>query len=57
MRLAGVREDILALLSEKATAVKSKENAHPLEFSRDLTEAARETPSTPWWVARTSWRG
>ena len=40
MRLAGVREDILALLNEKATAGKSKETPLLSEFSRDLTEAA-----------------
>ncbi len=40
MRLAGAREDIVALLSEKATAGKSKETPLLSEFSRDLTEAA-----------------
>jgi ATP-dependent Clp protease ATP-binding subunit ClpC len=40
MRLAGVREDILALLSERATSVKSKETPLLSEFSRDLTESA-----------------
>jgi ATP-dependent Clp protease ATP-binding subunit ClpC len=40
MRLAGAREDILALLNEKATAGKSKETPLLSEFSRDLTEAA-----------------
>ncbi|HYN02694.1 MAG TPA: ATP-dependent Clp protease ATP-binding subunit [Vicinamibacteria bacterium] len=40
MRLAGAREDILALLSEKATAGKPKDTPLLSEFSRDLTEAA-----------------
>ncbi len=40
MRLAGAREDILALLNEKATAGKAKETPLLSEFSRDLTEAA-----------------
>ena len=40
MRLAGTREDILALLNEKAAAGKSKETPLLSEFSRDLTEAA-----------------
>ena len=40
MRLAGVREDILALLNEKASAGKSKDTPLLSEFSRDLTEAA-----------------
>jgi len=40
MRLGGVREDIAALLSEKAAAGKSKETPLLSEFSRDLTEAA-----------------
>jgi ATP-dependent Clp protease ATP-binding subunit ClpC len=40
MRLAAAREDILALLNEKATAGKSKETPLLSEFSRDLTEAA-----------------
>jgi ATP-dependent Clp protease ATP-binding subunit ClpC len=40
MRLAGAREDVLALLNEKATAGKSKETPLLSEFSRDLTEAA-----------------
>jgi ATP-dependent Clp protease ATP-binding subunit ClpC len=40
MRLAGAREDILALLNEKASAGKSKETPLLSEFSRDLTEAA-----------------
>jgi ATP-dependent Clp protease ATP-binding subunit ClpC len=40
MRLAGTREDILGLLSEKAAAGKSKETPLLSEFSRDLTEAA-----------------
>jgi len=47
MRLAGVREDILALLSEKATAVKSKETPILSEFSRDLTEAAARNALDP----------
>ena len=40
MRLGGVRDDIAALLSEKAAAGKSKETPLLSEFSRDLTEAA-----------------
>jgi len=40
MRLAGAREDVLALLNEKATAGKSKDTPLLSEFSRDLTEAA-----------------
>jgi ATP-dependent Clp protease ATP-binding subunit ClpC len=40
MRLAGAREDVLALLNEKATAGKAKETPLLSEFSRDLTEAA-----------------
>jgi ATP-dependent Clp protease ATP-binding subunit ClpC len=40
LRLPTVREDILALLNEKAGASKSKETPLLSEFSRDLTEAA-----------------
>jgi len=40
LRLPGVREDILALLNEKASAGKAKETPLLSEFSRDLTEAA-----------------
>jgi ATP-dependent Clp protease ATP-binding subunit ClpC len=40
MRLASTREDILALLNEKAAAGKSKETPLLSEFSRDLTDAA-----------------
>jgi ATP-dependent Clp protease ATP-binding subunit ClpC len=40
LRLPAVREDILALLNEKASAGKSKETPLLSEFSRDLTEAA-----------------
>jgi ATP-dependent Clp protease ATP-binding subunit ClpC len=47
MRLAEVREDILALLNEKATAVKSKETPLLSEFSRDLTEAAARNALDP----------
>jgi ATP-dependent Clp protease ATP-binding subunit ClpC len=47
MRLAGVREDILALLNEKATAVRSKETPLLSEFSRDLTEAAARNALDP----------
>jgi ATP-dependent Clp protease ATP-binding subunit ClpC len=47
MRLAGVREDILALLNEKATAGKSKETPLLSEFSRDLTEAAARNALDP----------
>jgi ATP-dependent Clp protease ATP-binding subunit ClpC len=47
MRLAGVREDILALLNERATSVKSKETPLLSEFSRDLTEAAGKNALDP----------
>ncbi len=47
MRLAGVREDILALLNEKATAGKAKETPLLSEFSRDLTEAATRNALDP----------
>jgi ATP-dependent Clp protease ATP-binding subunit ClpC len=47
MRLAGVREDILALLNERATSVKSKETPLLSEFSRDLTEAAARNALDP----------
>jgi ATP-dependent Clp protease ATP-binding subunit ClpC len=40
MRLAATREDVLALLNEKAGAGRSKETPLLSEFSRDLTEAA-----------------
>ena len=40
MRLATTREEILALLNEKAAAGKAKETPLLSEFSRDLTEAA-----------------
>ena len=40
MRLSSVREDIVALLNEKANVGKSKETPLLSEFSRDLTEAA-----------------
>jgi ATP-dependent Clp protease ATP-binding subunit ClpC len=40
MRLAGLRNDISLLLSEKATAGKTKETPLLSEFSRDLTDAA-----------------
>src|SRR6266511_1056198 len=40
MRLAAVREDIVALLNEKASVGKTKETPLLSEFSRDLTEAA-----------------
>src|SRR5512143_2326436 len=47
MRLASVREDILALLNEKAQAGKSKETPLLSEFSRDLTEAAARNALDP----------
>jgi ATP-dependent Clp protease ATP-binding subunit ClpC len=47
MRLAGVREDILGLLNEKAQAGKSKETPLLSEFSRDLTEAAARNALDP----------
>jgi len=40
MRLNSVREDIVALLNEKASVGKTKETPLLSEFSRDLTEAA-----------------
>jgi ATP-dependent Clp protease ATP-binding subunit ClpC len=40
MRLGSVREDIVALLNEKASVGKTKETPLLSEFSRDLTEAA-----------------
>jgi ATP-dependent Clp protease ATP-binding subunit ClpC len=40
LRLAGAREDVLALLNEKSTSGKAKETPLLSEFSRDLTEAA-----------------
>jgi ATP-dependent Clp protease ATP-binding subunit ClpC len=40
MRLSAVREDIVAIVSEKTTTGKSKETPLLSEFSRDLTEAA-----------------
>ena len=40
MRLPAVREDIVAIVSEKAAAGKAKETPLLSEFSRDLTEAA-----------------
>ncbi len=47
LRLAGVREDILALLSERASSVKSKETPLLSEFSRDLTESATRNALDP----------
>jgi ATP-dependent Clp protease ATP-binding subunit ClpC len=47
MRLTSVREDILALLNEKASAGKSKETPLLSEFSRDLTEAAARNALDP----------
>ena len=47
MRLTSVREDILALLNEKASAGKSKETPLLSEFSRDLTEAATRNALDP----------
>ena len=47
MRLASVREDILALLNEKAQAGKSKETPLLSEFSRDLTDAAARNALDP----------
>src|SRR5512136_2769662 len=40
MSLQSVREDIVALLSEKTTVSKARETPLLAEFSRDLTEAA-----------------
>jgi ATP-dependent Clp protease ATP-binding subunit ClpC len=40
MKLPAVREDIVALVNEKATTGKAKETPLLSEFSRDLTEAA-----------------
>ena len=40
MRLPAVREDIVAIVSEKAASGKTKETPLLSEFSRDLTEAA-----------------
>ena len=40
MRLATVREDIVALLNEKTTMTRVKETPLLAEFSRDLSEAA-----------------
>ncbi len=40
MRLASVRDDIVALLSDKTTVARAKETPLLAEFSRDLTEAA-----------------
>jgi ATP-dependent Clp protease ATP-binding subunit ClpC len=47
MRLASVRDDILALLNEKAQAGKSKDTPLLSEFSRDLTEAAARNALDP----------
>ena len=47
MRLATVRDDILALLNEKVQAGKSKETPLLSEFSRDLTEAAARNALDP----------
>jgi ATP-dependent Clp protease ATP-binding subunit ClpC len=47
MRPAAVREDVLALLNEKATAGKSKETPLLSEFSRDLTENAARNALDP----------
>ncbi|MGE5125881.1 MAG: Clp protease N-terminal domain-containing protein, partial [Betaproteobacteria bacterium] len=47
MRLASVREDILALLNEKAQAGRSKETPLLSEFSRDLTDAAARNALDP----------
>src|SRR5512135_3437234 len=47
MRLAGVREDIQALLNERASSVKSKETPLLSEFSRDLTESAARNALDP----------
>jgi ATP-dependent Clp protease ATP-binding subunit ClpC len=47
MRPAAVREDVLALLNEKATAGKSKETPLLSEFSRDLTESAARDALDP----------
>jgi ATP-dependent Clp protease ATP-binding subunit ClpC len=47
MRISGVREDILALLNEKASAGKTKDTPLLSEFSRDLTEAAARNALDP----------
>jgi ATP-dependent Clp protease ATP-binding subunit ClpC len=47
MRLAGVRDDILALLNERASSAKSKETPLLSEFSRDLTESAARNALDP----------
>ena len=47
MRLSGVREDIVQLLSEKTTLTRVKETPLLAEFSRDLTEAAMKNQLDP----------
>ena len=47
MRLTSVKEDIKALLNEKATTGKAKETPLLSEFSRDLTEAAARAALDP----------
>jgi ATP-dependent Clp protease ATP-binding subunit ClpC len=47
MRLATVREDIVALLNEKTTLTRVKETPLLAEFSRDLTEAAMKNALDP----------
>ncbi len=47
MRLPAVREDVLALLEEKAQAGKSKETPLLAEFSRDLTDSAMRNALDP----------
>ena len=47
MRLSGVREDVVQLLSEKTTHARVKETPLLAEFSRDLTEAAMKDRLDP----------
>ena len=47
MRLNGVREDVVQLLSEKTTHTRVKETPLLAEFSRDLTEAAMKDRLDP----------
>ncbi|MGV3517034.1 ATP-dependent Clp protease ATP-binding subunit [Luteitalea sp.] len=47
MRLATVREDIVALLNEKTTMTRVKETPLLAEFSRDLSEAALKSSLDP----------
>ena len=47
MRLSGVREDVVQLLSEKTAHARVKETPLLAEFSRDLTEAAMKDRLDP----------